>query len=117
MFNIIVCVCIYIVSQHKAWLAHTTDSYQLFLETAANDLSSANSNFRSSLKCVTACVHLSVLCTLCVPLYMSMMYIEFVLCVCVRVFASLYVHVCLFVHAVMCMYTLLVMGELLCAYK
>ena len=92
-------MCVYIVSQHKAWLAHTTDSYQLFLETAANDLSSANSNFRSSLKCVTACVHLSVLCTLCVPLYVSMMCIEFVLCVCacvcVRVFACLYVHVCL----------------------
>lgn len=41
--------------QHKAWLAHTTDSYQSFLEAAANDLSSANANFRSSLKCVTVC--------------------------------------------------------------
>ena len=60
--------CVYtLLLQHKAWLAHTTNSYQLYLETAANDLSSANSNFRASLKCVAIC---TVFCNL-YPLYVT----------------------------------------------
>ena len=77
--------CLY-HTQHKSWLSHTTENYQLCLENTASDLSLANDNFRSSLKCVNnvcvcVCMRVCVCACVCVCVHAC---VCVCVCVCVR---------------------------------